>query len=87
MLPWSVWLGMNISRKVLDHLCHSTHFRTNPYDEAMSNYKVQSSNEIQGSNEMPKQVRHDQGVILNSFQNPLFGICLPAVGRNFDIWI
>ena len=36
----------------------------------MSNVKVQSSNEIRMSNEMPKQVRHDKSVILNSFQNP-----------------
>ena len=27
------------------------------------------SNQIQSSNEMPKQVRHDQRVILNSFQS------------------
>jgi len=42
----------------------------------MSNAKVQMSNQFQGSNEMPKQVRHDEGVILNSFQNPIL---------NFDI--
>jgi hypothetical protein len=57
----------------------------------MPNAKAPSSNKIQSSNEMPKQVRHDKGVILNSFQNPFleFGIhlafaCLP-VGRDFDI--
>jgi len=41
---------------------------------------------------MPKQVRHDKNVILNSFQNPIseFDIlhltfaCLPA-GRDFEI--
>jgi len=38
---------------------------------AMSNAKVQMSNQVQSSNEMPKQVRHDEGVILNSFQNPI----------------
>jgi hypothetical protein len=37
----------------------------------MSNAKVQMPNQIQSSNEMPKQVRHDKGVILNSFQNPI----------------
>ena len=46
----------------------------------MSNAKVQSSNQIRNSNEMPKQVRHDQSVILNlalkqvqglRFQNPI----------------
>ena len=36
----------------------------------MTNVKAQSSNQIQMSNEMPKQVRHDKNVILNSFQNP-----------------
>ncbi len=36
-----------------------------------SNAKVQMSNQIQNPNEMPKQVRHDEGVILNSFQNPI----------------
>jgi len=36
----------------------------------MSNAKAPSSNKIQSSNEMPKQVRHDRDVILNSFQNP-----------------
>jgi hypothetical protein len=36
---------------------------------AMSNAKVQMSNQVQITNEMPKQVRHDEGVILNSFQN------------------
>jgi hypothetical protein len=57
------------------------------------------SNQIQISNEMPKQVRHDNNFILNSFQNPFFELnlrlafaCLPApvptedgVGRDFDI--
>jgi hypothetical protein len=38
----------------------------------MPNVKVQVSNEIQIPNEMPKQVRHDQNVILNSFQNPIY---------------
>jgi hypothetical protein len=37
----------------------------------MSNVKAQSSNQIQSSNEMPKQVRHDKNVILNPFQNPI----------------
>ncbi len=47
------------------------------------------SNQIQITKEMPKQVRHDKRVILNSFQNLIlnFGIhltfaCLP-VGRDF----
>jgi len=43
---------------------------------AIPNAKVQMSNQIQNSNEMPKQVRHDHHVILNSFQNPVL---------NFDI--
>jgi len=49
------------------------------------------SNQIQSSKEMPKQVRHDKGVILNSFQNPTlyFDIHLvfgPALaGLTFDI--
>jgi len=42
----------------------------------MKKSKVQMSNQIQSSNEMPKQVRHDKTVILNSFQNPVL---------NFDI--
>jgi hypothetical protein len=42
----------------------------------MSNVKVQSSNQTQIANEMRKQVRHDEGVILNSFQNLIL---------NFDI--
>jgi len=53
----------------------------------MSNVKVQMSNQFQSTNEMPKQVRHDEGVILNSFQNPIlkFDIhltfaCLPQAG-------
>jgi hypothetical protein len=41
----------------------------------MSNDKAQSRlggiNEIQSLNDMPKQVRHVKGVILNSFQNPI----------------
>jgi len=36
----------------------------------MTNVKAQSSNQIQMSNEMPKQVWHDKKVILNLFQNP-----------------
>jgi len=58
----------------------------------MSNAKVQISNQVQSSNEMPKQVRHDKIVILNSFQNPVLNFdihltfaCLP-VGRDFEIW-
>jgi len=35
----------------------------------MSNVKVQMTIQIQSSNEMPKQVRHDNNVILDSFQN------------------
>jgi hypothetical protein len=57
----------------------------------MSNAKVQMPNQAQITNEMPKQVRHDKSVILNSFQNLIlnFGIhltfaCLP-VGRDFEI--
>jgi hypothetical protein len=61
----------------------------------MTNVKVQISNQIQMSNEMPKQVRHDKNVILDSFQNPVskFGIhltfaCLPQAGiSNFLILI
>jgi len=51
------------------------------------NAKAQISNEIQSSNEMPKQVRHDKNVILNSFQNPFLDLdiysafaCLPQGG-------
>jgi hypothetical protein len=44
---------------------------------------------------MPKQVRHDEGVILNSFQNPILNFdihltfaCLPQAGiLKFDIFI
>jgi hypothetical protein len=36
----------------------------------MSNAKAPSSNKIQSSNEMPKQVQHNKDVILNSLQNP-----------------
>jgi len=44
----------------------------------MSNAKVQIPNQIQSSKEMPKQVRQDRSVILNSIQNPIlnFGILL-----------
>jgi len=35
------------------------------------NVKAQIPNQIQSSSEMPKQVRHDKNVILNSFQNLL----------------
>ena len=40
---------------------------------------------------MPKQVRHDNNVILNSFQNPIlefdihFTFACLQVGRDFDI--
>ena len=48
----------------------------------MVNVKYQISNVKLNPkhNEMPKQVRHDKNVILNSFQNLIleFGICLPA---------
>ncbi len=42
------------------------------------NVKCQSSKFKSNPNEMPKQVRHDKNVILNSFQNPFlnFGIHL-----------
>jgi hypothetical protein len=57
----------------------------------MSNAKVPMSNQIQSSNEMPEQVRLDDEVILNSFQNlvikfdiPLTFAYLPA-GRDFEI--
>src|SRR4030042_2229229 len=43
----------------------------------MSNAKAQMSNQIQSSNEMPKQVRHDKNVILNSFQNPFLNFDIP----------
>jgi hypothetical protein len=42
----------------------------------MPNALAQVPNQTQSSNEMPKQVRHDKNVILNSFQNPIL---------NFDI--
>ena len=67
----------------------------------MVNVKYQISNVKLNPklNEMPKQVRHDKNVILNSFQNLIleFGIhlafaCLPRprsgpgpVGRDFEI--
>jgi len=51
------------------------------------------SNQIQSSNEMPKQVRHDKNVILNSFQNPILGFdihlafgFLNLSGTGFEIW-
>jgi hypothetical protein len=68
----------------------------------MSTLQAQMSHQIQIIKEMPKQVRHDKSVILNSFQNLIlnFGIhltfaCLPRastvrglpVGREFEIWI
>src|SRR4030042_4056697 len=40
----------------------------------MSNDKAQLPNQIQISDEMPKQVRHDKDVILNSFQNPILNV-------------
>jgi hypothetical protein len=49
----------------------------------MSDDKAQMSNQIQRSNEMPKQVRHDKNVILNlalkqvqglRFQNPFLNL-------------
>jgi hypothetical protein len=59
----------------------------------MSNAKVQISNEIQRSSEMPKQVRHDEGVILNSFQNPILNVdihltfaCPPQAGISILIF-
>jgi hypothetical protein len=55
----------------------------------MSNVKAQTKTKVQ--NEMPKQVRHDKDVILNSFQNLFLSFnidltftCL-LVGRDFDI--
>jgi len=51
----------------------------------MPNDKPQMSNQIQSSNEMPKSkilnqvqdlVRHDNNVILNSFQNPILEFCI-----------
>jgi G:T-mismatch repair DNA endonuclease (very short patch repair protein) len=57
----------------------------------MPNAKTQISKQMQITNEMPKQVRHDKGVILNSFQNLILNFdihltfaCLP-VGRDFEI--
>jgi len=59
----------------------------------MSNPQGQISNQIQITNEMPKQVRHDKSVILDSFQNLILNFeihltfaCLP-VGRDFEILI
>ena len=44
----------------------------------MPNAKAPSPNKAQSSNEMPKQIRHDKDIILNSFQNPFL---------KFGIWI
>ncbi len=44
-----------------------------------SNAKFQMSNQIQSANEMPKQVRHDESVILNSFQNPILDFAIDLI--------
>ena len=55
----------------------------------MTKAKCQIKSNIK--NEMPKQVRHDEDVILNSFQNPIlnfdihFTFARLPVGREFDI--
>jgi len=35
------------------------------------------SNQIQSSREMPKQVRHDKSVMMNSFQIPILNFDIP----------
>jgi stringent starvation protein B len=56
----------------------------------MSNAKVQMSNQIQITNEMPKQVRHDEAAILNlafkqvqglRFRNPILSFDIPLTFR------
>ena len=49
----------------------------------MTNAKVPMSNQIQSSNEMPKQVRHDHNVILDSVQHPVLNF---DIHLDFDIW-
>ena len=77
-LCFKVWLGWEDSnlRIQVPKTCVLPLDDTPIFFSAMSNFKAHTSNEIQSPNKMPKQVRHDKNVILNSFQN-LF--------LNFDI--
>jgi len=66
------WGRMNIDdtqRTRIKKYVKNERFKGTALCKLMSNVKDQSSNEVQSPNKMPKQVRHDKVVILNSFQN------------------
>jgi hypothetical protein len=53
----------------------------------MTKFKVQMSNQIQISNEMPEQVRHAKSVILNLALKQVQGLRFQNPVLNFDIGI